>query len=81
MTLQQIRTLIISWGKENVKSDFSEQDLENDIALLGLDSIDVVEFCEYLEEQLDISVELDWVMEFETLAALGEELTTTESAV
>lgn len=74
MNENQLTTLILEWGKNNIKNDFSQQDMDKDMALLGLDSIDVVEFCEYLEEHLGIDVELDHVMDMESLTELSQSL-------
>lgn len=67
MSLSEIKKLVLNWGAQHISSDFGEGHLKKDISLLGLDSIDVVEFCEYLELKFGIEVDVDWVMEFETL--------------
>jgi len=74
MNKTNIYQLIISWGVDSISSEFSEVEMTKDISLLGLDSIDVVEFCEFLEEKFNIEVDYDWVMEFETLTDLGAEI-------
>lgn len=74
MPLSEIKNLILNWGAQHVSSDFGEEHMKKDISLLGLDSLDVVEFCEYLELKFGIEADVDWVMEFETLSDLADQV-------
>ena len=67
MNQSEVKKMVLSWGTQCISSDFSEEHMNENISLLGLDSVDVVEFCDYLKAQVGIEVDFDWVMEFETL--------------
>lgn len=71
MNKNEISGLICQWSKENISSSFSDIDMEKNVSLLGIDSIDVVELCEYLETKLGVPVDYDWMMDFETLLDLS----------
>ena len=75
----EIRKLVIAWGVECISSEFSEAEMSKDISLLGFNSIDIVEFSEHLESSLNIVVDYEWHMEFETLNELCTELAKEES--
>lgn len=75
MTSTEISKLILNWGVEHFSSDFGEGHMKKDMSLLGLDSIDVVEFCEYLELKFGIEVDFDWVMGFKTLNDMVDQIT------
>lgn len=71
MSKNDIQQLILGWGAESISSEFGEEEMTKDVSLIGLDSIDFIEFCQYLESKLGIDVDHDWVMEFETLRDLA----------
>jgi len=75
----EIRELVIAWGIKCISSEFSEAEMTKDIALLGFDSIDIVEFSEHLESSLNIIIDYEWLMEFETLNDLCAKLAEEES--
>ncbi|OHU95222.1 hypothetical protein BIW53_10885 [Pseudoalteromonas byunsanensis] len=45
-----------------------------DMSLLGLELIDVVEFCELLEEKAGIYVDFEWVMDCSNLNELVDKV-------
>lgn len=71
MHVSDIESIVLNWFNQRISNDFGKEHLKKDIALLGLDSIDVVEFCKYLETKFGIEVDYDCVMEFETLNDLS----------
>ncbi len=66
--------LVMQWGKKNINRQFSDEDMVRDMSLLGLDSIEMVEFCEYLEAQTEISIDYEWLLGCESLSVLVDEL-------
>jgi acyl carrier protein len=74
MSLGEIKHFVLNWGSRNIYPDFGEAHMSTDISLLGMDSIDVVEFCEHLELKFGIEVDTDWVLEFETLNDLVDQV-------
>ncbi|WP_105167424.1 acyl carrier protein [Pseudoalteromonas sp. T1lg23B] len=74
METRQIKDLVMSWGTRFVTKDFNEEHMKLDMSLLGLDSIDVVEFCELLEEKVGIYVDFEWVMDCSNLNELVDKV-------
>lgn len=74
MHLMDIRKLVLDWGSQYISKDFGEAHMSKDISLLGLDSIDIVEFCKHLEAETGVEVDSDWVLEFQTLNDLANEI-------
>jgi hypothetical protein len=66
MKLEQLEELIIDWSKENISHEFSKEQLVTDIALFGINSINVVELCEHLSDNLTIDVDEDIFIESNT---------------
>ncbi|HEY0894186.1 MAG TPA: hypothetical protein VGE32_14095 [Cellvibrio sp.] len=66
--------LVMQWGKKNINRQFSDEDMVRDMSLLGLDSIEMVEFCEYLEAQTEANIDYEWLLGCETLTILVDEL-------
>lgn len=66
--------LVMHWGKKNINRQFNDEDMARDLSLLGLDSIEMVEFCEYLESQTELSIDYEWLLGCETLTILVDEL-------
>lgn len=66
--------LVMQWGKKNINRQFSDEDMVRDMSLLGLDSIEMVEFCEYLEAQTEANIDYEWLLGCETLSLLVDEL-------
>lgn len=66
--------LVMQWGKKNINRQFSDEDMVRDMSLLGLDSIEMVEFCEYLESQTEVNIDYEWLLGCETLTILVDEL-------
>ena len=74
MNQSDIAQLVLSWGNGHFRQGLKEEQLALDVSLLGMNSIDVVELCEYLEEKIDIEVDPDLVMDLESLNDLCIEL-------
>ncbi len=66
--------LVMQWGKKNINRHFSDDDMVRDMSLLGLDSIEMVEFCEYLEAQTEANIDYEWLLSCTTLSVLVDEL-------
>lgn len=71
---EALYALVMQWGKKNINRQFSDDDMVRDMSLLGLDSIEMVEFCEYLESQTEASIDYEWLLGCETLTILVDEL-------
>ncbi len=78
MKENEIRKLVMNWGIKCISSEFGEAEMSKDISLLGFDSIDIFEFSEHLESSLNIVVDYEWLMEFETLNDLCAKLAKEE---
>lgn len=63
MNIEQLEKLIIDWSKDNISQAFSKDHLVKDIALFGINSINVVELCEHLSGKLSIDVDEDIFIE------------------
>ncbi|WP_337261378.1 MULTISPECIES: acyl carrier protein [unclassified Serratia (in: enterobacteria)] len=76
MELMQLKGLILSWGLQHVSKSFNEKHMEAEISSLGLDSIDIIQLCEYLEEQVntDIDVDFDFIIECKNLNTLVKKI-------
>lgn len=70
-----IYDLVLGWGQKNINRGFSSEDMTRDMSLLGLDSIEMVEFCEYLESEIGSNIDYEWLMSCETLMIVVNELT------
>lgn len=74
MQLDDIKQLILDWGVKRDINQINQDQMETNISLLGLDSIDFVEFCEYIEEKTGIDLDIEWVLESSSFNHLAQRL-------
>lgn len=78
MELIQLKEFIFNWGLQNVSKNFNKKHMEVEISSLGLDSVDIIQLCEYLEGKTntDIDVDFDFIIQCKNLNTLAEKIMT-----
>jgi len=71
MSRENIYSLIMNWCIEFICHEFSREDMEDNVSLVGFDSLSAVELCEYLENQLGVEVDYEWIWDCESLSELS----------
>ncbi|MGR9086845.1 MAG: phosphopantetheine-binding protein, partial [Gammaproteobacteria bacterium] len=61
-------------GQKNISRHFGDEDMTRDMSLLNMDSIEMVEFCEYLEEDTGMTIDFDWLLGCENMSILVNRL-------